>query len=42
MTIGSKTGGTEEGVSYWGSHGETIGVGRSVIVKFEQVLYLQY
>ena len=29
MTIGCKTGGTGEGVSYRGSHGQTVRVGRS-------------
>ena len=31
VTIGCKTGGTGEGVSYQGSHGQTVRVGRSAI-----------
>ena len=38
MTIGCKTGGPGEGVSYRGSHGQTVRVGRSAVHDCIQVL----
>ena len=36
MRIGCKTGGPGDGVSYRGSHGQTVRVGRSAILAFKQ------
>ena len=38
MTIGCKTGGTGEGVSYRGSHGQTVRVGRSEVTVINKLL----
>ena len=40
MRIGRKTGGPGDGVSYRGSHGQTVRVGRSEILYIMSIIYI--